>query len=496
MKDSGKDKFEQFFQDSLKDYNSNPSDDLWSELEHQIPPPPKSSIYKKMGGWMFLFFAIVLLSTTILWQQYENKIENINQTLKTQDQKITSITNELKGNNLEKENISTEESEESLKEIGLTKDISKTSKFNEIIEGKREKNIFDKIIINKTEIEKVNAKDVGGNKNVDLKNVNTLLNSITQTSQSTQPIENFSVTTPHKEEETKTDFSTIAIPESISSLDVFLDHTDPSLDFYRDFETLNFGTPKVKNSVEFYNNNGWVLPNMTTTDFTVESTNLSNRFFDLGVLYGIRLTDRVLLQLGISYGGEQTGIQFQKTFKYAEDEVFVNNNLTQTKFVYLFTSNYRKQKIDFFILNEKQNDGDDVVANDPFTMNIQIKRRQRFFTAPVILKYFLGKKNQRLSGSLKIGFFQKVSFLENELSEVNVKDISHPRLFHNRTLVTQIGFQRTKNLSYLLGAGVEYKLNSRSTLIIEPTFQKTIFGLDEILPYNLGVHTGLRLNLQ
>ena len=474
MKYSDKDKFEDFFQKNLKDYNSSPSDDLWSELEHRIPPPPESNSNKKIGGWLFLILGIVLLFSMMQLWNYETEIETINQTLEKQEQKITSISNDLKNNSTNKtKETTTNFSKESEIVDFKNNEISSSKKTSKLISPFKS-NSFEKNI------------------NENIQDVNTLLNTEKLNTKSKVGFSN-----EIKDAIPKNDFSIIAEVGKINSLDIFLDTPIGIEKFDRPpYKLIDFKYPKVRNgSFELYRNYSWVYPKIAFEDQGVQSTSMPARNIDIGLFYGVKLTDRIILQFGVSYGKEYTGLQFRKFFDYAENEILVDNDLTQTKYRYQFNTNYGRQIFDSFILNDKENDGQDVVAGDPFFMDIQVIRRQQYLTVPVVLKYLWNNKNKRLAGSVKFGVFQKFNFLEDQLAEITVNNISESRLSYDRTSITRIGNSTPRNISFILGAGIEYKLDSQLVLVLEPNVKKSIFGFNGASPYTLGFYTGIRWNI-
>ena len=473
MKYSDKDKFEQFFHDNLKDYNSSPSEDFWSEMEHRIPPPPKSSSTKKVGGWLLLLFGIVLLFSIMQLWSYEKKIETINQTLEKKEQKITSISNDFKNSVADKSDEATDnlskDTEDSVIENDKIPPAENTSKRINVFNN----NVFEK------------------NKNENIRNVNTLLTSKDSTFESkTGFVAEIKDATP------KNDFPTIAEVAKINPLDIFLDAPIDLPKFDRPaYKLLDFDSPTRNGSFEIFRNYSWVYPKLAFVDQGAQGTSMPSRNIDIGLFYGVKLTNRVILQFGVSYGKEYTGLQFRKFLDYAENEILVDNNLTQTKYTYQFDTNYGKQVFESFILNKKENDGQDVVAGNPFFMDIQVTRRQQYLTVPVVLKYLWSNKNKRLAGSFKFGVFQKFNFLEDELAEIIVNDISNPRLSYDRTTIRQIGSPTVRDLSFILGAGLEYKLDSQLILILEPNLKKSIFGFNGVSSYTLGFYTGIRWNI-
>ena len=96
MKDSEKDKFEQFFQNSLKGYEEDPSDDFWSEMEGKIPSPPTISFWKKYWKFgSFLLVSGVVALASWQWWNYGNDINLIQETLELQNEKIGNVENQM-----------------------------------------------------------------------------------------------------------------------------------------------------------------------------------------------------------------------------------------------------------------------------------------------------------------------------------------------------------------------------------------------------------------
>jgi len=478
MKHSDKDKFEQFFQDNLKDYNSSPSDDLWSELEHRIPPPPKSSSSRKVGGWLFFLIGIVLLFSIIQFWNYETEIETINQTLEKQEQKITSISNDLKNSIAKKSDEIIDKASDNLSEGTEIVD----SKKNEILSSKKISKSSSSFTNNSFEEDMLE----------EIQDVNILLNAGTITTRN----EN-SFSSEIKDIKPKVDFVTIEEVGEINPLKLFLDTSTDLEKFDRPvYKLLDFKYPKTRNgSFELFRNYSWVYPKLTFENEGIPSTSLPSRNIDIGIFYGVKLTNRIILQFGVSYGKEYTGLQFRKFLDYAENEILVDNDLTQTKYRYQFNTNYGRQIFDSFILNEKENDGQDVVAGDDFFMDIEVIRRQQYLTVPVVLKYFWSNPDKRLSGSLKFGVFQKFNFLEDQLAEISVNNISKSRLSYERTTIRQVGNATVRDVSFILGTGFEYKFDSQLILVFEPNLKKSIFGFNGASPYTLGFYTGLRWNI-
>jgi len=470
MEDSNKDKFEQFFQENLKDYNSSPSDDLWSELEYRIPPPPKTSFYKKIGGWVVLAIGLLILFSFTQWWQHKNELNKINQTLQQHQQEITTISNDLNNNNNSKsieeptEIISTNSNPRNFKNNNKTKSTLPHSDL--------------KII-------KENFNNIVEERYTTSKHVTTLLqnDNLAKT-----PIE-------IKEKYPKERIPSIAKPVFINPIDIFLDKPVTSLDLKNPDLLLDFRRPKSKISFEIYRNFSQLFPPLKISDFGIQSTTLPSRSIDIGSLFGIKLKKRVLLQIGISYGIESTGVQFQKTFNYSSSEINVGNNATQTHYSHQFNSNYENQTFNFFLLNQKQNDGQDIVANEPFTMDIQVTRRHRYLSVPLSIKYLLGDHNKRLTGSIRAGVFQKITYFENQLAEVKVNNISVSRLTADRITVAQLGTPYKKDLSYIIGAGVEFKIDKQLAIVLEPNFKKSFFKFNNVSPYAIGVYAGLRWNI-
>lgn len=473
MKDTGKDKFEQFFQDNLKDYNSSPSEDLWTELEHRIPPPPKSSSSnRKVGGWFYLLFGIVLLFSMFQWWIHDNEIENINQQLGEQEQKISSISSNIKKGDKKISEVSIELSEDKKEPIAKNKGTTRSNQIQVTKKNNRNKLVFEK------------------NKNTEFENVNTLLSVEEARKETTNKI-------PEKIENEIPDvgFEMIAEAGKIDFLNIFLDAPMKLLELNEAYELIDFSKSKPisRSSFEPYRNYSWVFPQLELENG--QSTSLPSRNTNIGLFYNVHLNKRWILQFGIGYGKQYTGLKFQKTFEYAETEVFINTDLVQTKYAYEFDSNYGRQLFTSFILNEKENDGQDVVTDDPFTMEIQVVRRQRYLTTPILVKYLWTNTNKRIKGSFKAGVFQKVSFYEDERGEISVNSISNSRLKYDKTNITQLDITKTKNLNFILGAGVECKLDDRFVLIVEPNFKKSIIGFGEAPPYSIGFYTGLRWNI-
>ena len=289
--------------------------------------------------------------------------------------------------------------------------------------------------------------------------------------------------------------SSIAKPIFINPIALFLEKSITPFELKKSDLLLDFKQPKSKISFEIYRNYSQVFPQLTTSGLGVQSSALPSRNIDIGSLFGVKIKKRILLQFGISYGIEYTGVQFQKTFNYASSEVNLGNNVAQTHYSHQFNSNYENQIFTFFISNQKQNDGQDIITNEPFSLDVQVMRRQRYLSVPLTIKYLLGNQSKRLTGSLKAGVFQKIAFFENQLAEVKVNSISAPRLTSSRVAVTQIGKPNRKELSYILGAGVEFKIDKQLAIVLEPNFKKSLFKFNNVSPYAIGVYVGLRWNI-
>jgi len=92
MKDSTKDTFEEFIEKSLKDYEEDPSDFLWAELEHNIPPPPNNP-FPFLG--LTVFSVTILLSIVGALFYFNSKAEDVDLSLQNQDVKINEIAKEV-----------------------------------------------------------------------------------------------------------------------------------------------------------------------------------------------------------------------------------------------------------------------------------------------------------------------------------------------------------------------------------------------------------------
>lgn len=475
MKHSDKDKFEQFFQDNLKDYKSSPSDDFWMELEDRIPPPPKSSLFKKVGGWIGVLLGIILLFSVTQWWQHKKEIAKISQTLESQEEKITSVSNDLK-------NTTTNKSQETTTSLPKEKEVVDFQKTKISSFQKTNK-------VNNTPTNNIFKKNINEN----IKDVNVLLQAETKT---TKNKNNFS--SKLKEVSTKSETPRIAEVEieEINSLNTLLDIPVESKEIDKPpFLLLDFSYPKANRSFEIYRNYSWLYPKIGFKDQGIQSVSLPSRNIDMGILYGIKVTKRLMVQFGINYGKEHTGLQFRKFLNYAENETFIDNNVALTQYTYQFDTNYGKQVFDSFILNEKLNDGQDVVTNDAFYVDLQVKRIQQYLAVPVVVKYFCGNEKKRLTGNLKFGIMQKFIFIEDQIAEVDAYNISESRLNYERTDIKTIDAPTTRNLNFILGAGLEYKLDRQLIFVVEPNIKKSIFGFDGVSPYTLGIYTGLRWDI-
>lgn len=511
MKEQKKDKFEAFMNESLSNYEEQPSELLWEQLEQNIPLPPKKDSY--FNRWILLMVLLLLFGGGFWWI-YNSDRNEINISLQNQDNKINTIAEEVAKikSHLNKENKTDyHPSTEVIKE----QQNSSPLKNQAIKEQKTELVISNKTILNNTfsEIKKTNTSKVKV-----LKSVNNSIKTVAEIDKNSESsqlnFEEKSLINENLNQQIET--------KELNSIDNNLKNNKQTA-----FEPLNKilnptleNIPSIMGSVisknkntlnkidlieligkerkigfEFYFFNGAIFPKIDLASPINNFKKQNSKNFSIGLLHNIHFNKRWTLQIGLEFTERTIGTNFNKALEYGNEETLIANNQYQSISTYQVESNYGRQTITSYLLNSKMNDGSDIETGEFFSANINLLRSQKYFAIPLFFKYTFSNPYKKLQWSAKVGVIDRIYFRVNDSGTIEFQDFSHPRLKHDYTLIENIGHGNTPStfgVEVVLGAGMEYHFNKNIGIIVEPKFKINVLETSPINPYSIGIYTGLR----
>jgi len=491
MKDRKKDKFETFLEESLSDYSENPSDMVWKNLESKIPEPPKKSYY--FLGRNFLMLSLCLFVIGYWWKS-TSEISNVNLTLQNQEAKINSIVKEVEeiNSNINNESLPTNQSIEKnteQKELELKKNqySEKPKNENKIINSKFHNNTISTIPNFSSTIEstkKIITNSIGTNNTFSIK-TSKKENSLVKTSNDFEQI-----SLQPKEDLLKTSIE--RLPSIYEKLNLNVDNK----------ESLNkidlvdlIGKDNFNNGFEFYSFYGAIFPNINLQSSFQNSKKQNSKNFSIGLLYNIRANEKLSLQFGFEFTERTIGVNFNKQLQYDNTETLISNNQYRSKNTYQINSNYGNQLFISYLVTTKMNDGMDIETGEYFDTKINIIRTQRYFAIPMFFKFHFSNPYKKLQWTSKIGVLNRIFFDVNDIGEVSIHNISHPRLIHENTIVENNEHGNVASrfgVELAASAGMEYHFNKHWGIIIEPTFKINILETTPYNPFTLGIYSGLR----
>ena len=477
MKDNRKDKFEDFFAQSLKTYGENPSDSVWEELETKIPKPDDKK--KPFIGWLFLL-VLLLLSGSGFWYQQSSKLQEVNQAIQNQEEKLNTIVKEVeainKNLNVGNENNinSTKSSQHENQLLKREKSFDKKQKQTNYKTTKSLENIHSLIDSKNT----LSQKTISSNNQNTLKSITTISGIELSNSNSLEKI----ITTKLQL------LATESIPSVFGEISIAERKLKP-------IDLVDFIGPERASSLEIYNYLGTTYPNIKLEDPINIFSKQGATNIDFGLLYNIPMKERWTLQVGMGFTQRTIGTVFDKSLEYGNNETFISNNLFQSKNTYQINSNYGRQIFTSYFTNTKMNDGQDIEAGDVYSANINLIRTQQYFSIPLIVKYQISHPSRKLKWTVKAGIFDRIYFKVNDIGVVHFENISHPRLKHNNTIVEDVAYGNTATrygFELVLGSGIEYQFHKNLTLIFDPVFKTNILERTSVTPYTVGVYSGVR----
>lgn len=485
MKDSGKDKLEQFFQKSLEHYGENPSADFWSEMESKIPPPPTSatSNWKRYGLLSLLFLTVGLLSF-IGFQKWnhDRTIENISKTIELQDAAINEMSKELaEVQNKFSNNNAIENSTET--QLEVVKENPQQNNYNFVQKGN-------------TPVFPTNT-----NQNFLTDNFNNNIITNIDSDFSKQKIsDSFS------KKEIKTTgnelsfLPPIAEVENISSLFFEAEFLKKKVLEMPKEEIIKVSKKqKERKGLEVFGGFHKIYPTLKIQDSPLEYHNPINNESNFGLIYSFTMNKKWAVQFGLGFGKSTRNIAVKNDFEYANTEFEITDNIARTRYDFMIQTNYNGfVGFQTFVNNYRQNDGQDIYAGDSFTAEITSTKRQKYLMIPLYLKYYIPTKSKKLNWSIKMGLIQRFAYFENEVASVNFTNFSHPRLEFSHTNIISISEhqKREHQTELVFGTGVEYNFSKNGTLILEPTFKQSTTLEGKITPYTFGIYTGVRWNFE
>lgn len=475
MKHSEKDKLEQFFHNSLENYEENPSSNFWSEMEGRIPPPPavKFSFWKKNGVTILVILVIglVFLLGFQKWE-YTTSLEGINKTIELQDQTIDEITKELSEVHHQIERKEPRGEEVVSDQVDLVKDVQsvnrKVATIAEINGDKKKNNNINakrNAVIVKSGIE---SEFLENKKIVELSQ--PFLNPVKSQVEEI-PMSDFLLELP-KEEKLKLEKREMILLES------------------------NLGNRK---GIEFFGDFHKIYPTIQLDNPFKVSDNKINNEANFGILYDFPMAKRWTLQFGVGFGSSTRSISVENDFEYPDSEFQITDNLVRTSYEFQLKTNYNGF-IGFqsYVYNYRENDGADIQAGDSFSTEISSTKRQKYLMFPVFMKYYLKPKSRRFKWSIKAGIIQRFAYFENDVAQIRFTNFSHPRLSFSHTNIITISENQKRNYKteLVLATGMEYRFAENWTLIIDPTFKQSTTLEGSVTPYTFGIYSGVRWNFE
>ena len=499
MKDSEKDKLEQFFQNSLEHYQEQPADDAWEKMERSIPPPPAAPVRfsGKNKTWLglFLIIGMLFLIAVGFWGNSQ-QLNEIKMSVDLQDEKIKAMASERLQKTIQAEEDFLRKNEDtSIKETQESEGIGKLS--NSIFAKKQLGTIGGDLLIetdfgkrDNRSTEKLSNKFLNENinSNIDLlkeDNPTEFLNTKSESVEAVKSSQKISA-------ENRT-FETLDSIESLFS-EAILAERKP----IENFTIIGLEKELPKRGFELFGNISKIFPRQKIINSGVSFENQQNDNVDIGLLYHIPFNQNWSLQFGIGMGRTVHSSIIPKAFEYASNEVTLGDDLLQTNYYYQLENNYDgKIGVTTYFDNQKQNDGQDVLPGDYFSTEIILSRKQDYLVVPLLLKYTHGNENRRLRWTMKTGIFERIYFKKGNYNSIEIKNISSTRLSHNQTqfeIIEGVKSNRKMEMEFVLGTGIEYAPNQNFTIVLEPIFKKAITLQEQIEPATFGIYTGLRWN--
>ena len=462
-KDSNKN-LEDFFRNSLKNYQAEPSNDLWDRIEENIPAKPSRKVRPA-----YILLALLLLLTIGFgyeYLQFKNQMLSVNETVVAQSQELNELKSQLE---TVKEQLNTSlqstEKEAVANESELGGDLAQSSS----TDSNPIKSATPIIGTNVNSNAITTADD--DEKKVDVK----ATDNQTVTTQIKSETENFS-----------TDFGQIETIEFLAEKPVEINCSKE-----QKLPLLDLPVKKGKQlSLEVYSSILNTFPNSTKTDAGQSNLKGWKPSFDLGTLFNLGLNDRWDVQIGVGYSKMVITDAISTDLIYAREELDQSRGIYTSFYSYTVNTPAGDIIVNTSLANQRINDGRDVEEGDPFTLDLQYQDEIQYFQLPVYVRYKMGKGRYRFT--MKGGFIQK--FLLEEKIKLNAVNPEFDRLQNDMTQI--LGNQnsvRTTSIDALFGAGAEFRLSLKNSFHLQSTFS---YSLQEIYPGMKPFSVGLQLGFQ
>ena len=462
-KDSNKN-LEDFFRNSLKNYNAEPSNDLWDRIEDNIPAKPS----KKVRPAYILLALLLLLTIGFGYEyfQFKNQMLSVNETVATQTQELNELKTQL------------ETVKEQLQSTLQSAENELVIKENELAVGSS----YSDSKNNKVTETSTPAIGIPSNSNPilttdDQSGIIEIADNINQLAV---------VEIDPEIGEPLIDFEPIKLLDFITDKPV-------EAEFNTDKKLPLLAIPKKKGkelSVELYTSVLKTFPNSAKTTESQSSINNWKPSYDFGALFNLGLNKKWDVQIGVGYSKMVITDAISTELIYAREELDQSRGIYTSFYSYTVNTPSGEMIVNTSLANQRINDGRDVEEGDPFTLDLQYQDEIQYFQLPVFVRYKLGKGRYRFT--MKGGIVQK--FLLEEKIKLNAVNPEFDRLQNDMTqILSDQTSALTTSTDVLFGAGAEFRMSLKNSLHLQSVFS---YSLQEIYPGMQPISVGLQLGFQ
>ncbi|MGB1206057.1 MAG: hypothetical protein ACPG5B_10440 [Chitinophagales bacterium] len=251
--------------------------------------------------------------------------------------------------------------------------------------------------------------------------------------------------------------------------------------------------PNGQNPPPFTPNDGQFLKKRLKAE---EKAKISFRF---GTSVAIPITRKISIETGLQYEKVYHTQRHLAQITYTENNAITdeNGNITNV-YKYDLDTSYGEVEVDFEVTNSPQNNAIILADGDIIPLHFKSQHELTFFSMPLLIAYSVLQKN-KVSLQVKTGIIVKhLAQKDINIKEVIAeKDCIRPNYDVGRREFRDL---RRTNLDYQIGLAVNYHLNSKINLSIQPTFMRAFKAIHaqkniKTIPMQTSINIGFSYNL-